>query len=82
ALAYPYPGAFVQYRVNKIIIEKTVVPNNRMRISPVPGIIFGKAGESGVKVTTIDGFIVIEEIRKGERILKASEYFKMGGRLE
>lgn len=82
ALAYPYPGAFVRHRGKKVIIEKTSQPKNQKRISPVPGIVFGKTENGGVKVTTIDGFIVIEEIRKGERALKASEYFKVGNKLE
>jgi methionyl-tRNA formyltransferase len=82
ALAYPYPGAFVLYNKKKVVVEKTILPQARRKISPVLGIVFGRTKEGGVKVTTLDGFIIIEKVRKGERILKASEYFKMGSILK
>jgi methionyl-tRNA formyltransferase len=82
ALAYPYPGAFALHNREKVVIEETALPHMNRKISPVPGIIFGKTKEGGVKVTTLDGFIIIEKVRKDERILKASEYFKVGSILE
>ncbi len=79
ALAYPYPGAFVNYKGEKTVIEETILPHIRKRISPLPGLIFGKTGSGGVKVTTVDGFIIINKLRKEEQ---ASDYFKLGDVLQ
>jgi len=83
ALAYPYPGAFTFiHPEKKVKIERTSMPRNFRRICPIPGIVFGKVPSGGVKVTTIDGFIIIEKVRIDESIYDASEYLKLGTKLE
>jgi len=81
ALTDPYPGAFSYYQGNKVIFISSELPKNQKRISPVGGIIFGKNPDYSVKVTTIDGFILIKEIRIKEQEIAAAHYFKMGGKL-
>lgn len=81
ALIDPYPGAFSYYRGDKVIFISSELPKNLKRVSPVGGIIFGKNSDQSVKVTTIDGCLVIKEIRVHEREAVAARYFKMGGKL-
>lgn len=81
ALAYPYPGAFTFYRGEKLIIERTSMPDKYTRISPLPGLVFGRTSMGGVKVTTSDAFIIVEEVRISQKVYKAAEQIKIGSKL-
>ena len=83
ALADPYPGAFIVYNDQKIVVERAALPevSAQRKVSPLPGLVFGKSSSGGVKVTTIDGCVMLEELSIEGQCYKAGEYFRMGSRL-
>jgi methionyl-tRNA formyltransferase len=65
ALTTPYPKAFFIYgQRRKVFVLKTTLPDdhNAKKICPKPGMVYCKAPNGGVKVTTTDGYIIIDEI--------------------
>ena len=81
ALTDPYPGAFSYKGKDKVVFLRSRLPADRRRIGPVGGLVFGKEKDKSVKITTRDGYIVVEEIRIGSTAMPAAVYFPMGTRL-
>ena len=82
ALAYPYPSAFFFLSRKKVSVLKTRLSDGyaARKISPRPGLVFGKAPNGGVKVTTVDGFIVIEELEIDGKKHKG-DFLKIGSHI-
>jgi len=82
ALAKPFPGAFTFHKGKKIIVWESGLPPIKTRISPVPGIIFGKTEKGEIKVTTKDSYIILGKIQPVEaNEIVPTDYFKMGSKL-
>ena len=80
ALVPPYPGAFTNYRGNKIIII-SAEEFNKENYKEIPGhIVYYKKSE-GVIVKTQDTTIIIKNIIVNGKIIRSDEYIKnVGGR--
>lgn len=80
AQTYPYPGAFAFINDRKIFFNKCRLPSVKKRVSPVVGMVFGVAEGGGIKITTTDSYIIIDEIRENGAVTKAAEKIRLGSK--
>ncbi|MBN2518201.1 MAG: methionyl-tRNA formyltransferase [Candidatus Altiarchaeota archaeon] len=79
ALTRPYPGAFTLYRGRKLFVWESEIPKEKKRVSPIPGIVFGRTKEGGIKVSTRDSFIILKSAQiEGEEEKAPAESVKIG----
>ncbi len=82
ALTHPYPGAFTSSGGKKVYLWKAENPkNNKKRVSPVAGLVFGKTAGGGINVTTRDSSITVTKVQiEHEKEKNAAEIIKVGTR--
>lgn len=61
AFSFPYAGAFISKNGFKIVLSNARLPEKNTFISSEPGLVFGVTKDRGIRVTTIDGFLIIEK---------------------
>ena len=78
AFSFPYAGAFTLKEGVKYVIARAHIPEDNMFICSEPGLVFGKEKSGSIKVTTIDGYIIIQRIIVGDEEASPDKYWKIG----
>lgn len=82
AQSSPYPGAYTYVGAERIGVVKASLPFNQRRISPIPGLVFGRCLDGTVLVTTGDGYVHLTEIDFRGNSCPASQWIRVGQRFK
>jgi methionyl-tRNA formyltransferase len=78
AFSFPYAGAFSIKNGKKYVISRARLPHTNRFVCAEPGIVFGETEDGGVKVSTVDGYIIIEKIIGEDTELTPATEWKQG----
>jgi methionyl-tRNA formyltransferase len=78
AFSFPYAGAFTIKDGVKYIISRARYDEPNEFVCSEPGLVFAETEDGGVRVSTIDGQIIIEKIMMNEEEIDAVHVWKSG----
>tara|TARA_B100000315_G_scaffold159866_1_gene148390 strand:+ start:1221 stop:2189 length:969 start_codon:yes stop_codon:yes gene_type:complete len=78
AFSFPYGGAFTIKDGVKYIISRAITPEENKFICAEPGLVLGESKDGGMKVSTIDGYILVHRTILNGNEMAPVNYWKEG----